>query len=149
MALLVLKSNQLFAQIEPPDEAHKVEQKNAVALFAGNTIIIPSGFNLPTLGVEYVREVNHYFGIEIISEIELGSHIVLKNENGDMISEVNREGAFLILPAVFINVYKDLIFNLGYGVEFEDKENLGLLKLGLEYKLNLHNPRWIVLPSVS
>ncbi len=149
IAVLVLLSNPLFAQIELNEESHKVEHKNAAALFVGNTIIAPSGFNLPTIGVEYVREINHTVGIGIIAEVEIGSHIVQKNEEGEMISEVHRKGAFLILPTAFIRIYKDLILNAGYGVEFESHENLGLLKVGIEYKLALQNPRWIVLPTVS
>ena len=149
VAVLVLLSNPLFAQIELNEESHKVEHKNAAALFVGSTIIAPSGFNLPTIGVEYVREFNHIVGIGIIAEVEIGSHIVQKNEEGEMISEVHRKGAFLVLPSVFIRIYKGLILNAGYGVEFESHENLGLLKVGLEYKLALQNPRWIVLPTVS
>lgn len=70
----------------------------------------------------------HRLGFGFISEVELGSHIVQKNEDGDLISEVSRQGAFLFLPTVFFRVYKELIFNVGYGVEFETNENLGLLK---------------------
>ena len=149
MALLVLLSNPLFAQSEHYEESHKFEHKNAVALFVGNTIIVPSGFNLPTIGVEYVREVNHIVGIGLIAEVEVGSHIVQKNEEGEMVSEVHREGAFLVLPSAFIRVYKNFFLNAGYGVEFETHENLGLLKVGLEYKLTLQNPRWVILPTVS
>lgn len=58
IVVLVLLSNPLFAQVEHKKESHEVEHKNGVALFVGNTIILQSGFNLPTLGVEYVREVN-------------------------------------------------------------------------------------------
>ena len=149
LALLVLISNPLFAQLEHNEESHKVEHKNAAALFVGNTIISPTGFNLPTIGVEYVRELHHYVGIGLIAEVEIGSHIVQKDEEGEMISEVHREGAFLVLPSAFFRIYKGLILYAGYGVEFESHENLGLLKVGLEYKLTLQNPRWIVLPTVS
>ena len=147
--VLILLSNPLFAQLEHIEKSHKVEYKNTLALFVGNTIIAPSGFNLPTIGVEYVRELNHYLGFGIIAEVELGSHIVELDDDGDMISEVSREGAFLLLPSAFTRIYKDLILIVGYGVEFEDHENLGLLKIGLEYKLSLKNPRWLVLPTVN
>jgi hypothetical protein len=149
IAVLVLLFNPLFAQIEHNEESHIVKYKNAAALFVGNTIIAPSGFNLPTIGMEYAREINHHIGIGLIAEVEIGSHIVQKNEEGEMVSEVHREGAFLVLPTVFVRVYKGLILNAGYGVEFESHENLGLLKVGLEYKLAMHNPRWVVLPTVS
>ena len=149
MALLVLLSNSLFAQFEHNEETHKIEHKNAAALFVGNTIISPSGFNLPTIGLEYVREINYFVGIGIISEVEIGSHIIQKNEDGATMSEVNRKGAFLILPAVFVRLHKGLILSGGYGVEFEDHENLGLLKISLEYEIFLEHPRWIVLPTIS
>lgn len=149
MALLVLLSFPVFAQFEHNEESHKVEHKNAVALFVGNTIISPSGFNLPTIGVEYVREINFFLGIGLIAEVELGSHVVQMSEQGTVISEVDREGAFLVLPAVFVRLHKGLILSGGYGVEFEHKENLGLLKISLEYELFLENPRWVVLPTIS
>jgi hypothetical protein len=149
IAVLVVLSNPLFAQSEHNEKSYKVDHKNAAALFIGSTIIAPSGFNLPTIGVEYVREINHTIGIGIISEVEIGSHIVQINEEDEMTSEVNRAGALLILPTVFIRIYKGLILNAGYGIEFEANENLDLFKVGLEYRLTLQNPRWVVLPTVS
>ena len=149
IVFLVLPFGTMFAQTKHFQEPHKVEYKNVIALFAGNTIIAPSGFNLPTIGVEYAREINHIIGIGLIAEVEIGSHIVQVDEEGEMSSEMHRSGAFLVLPSVFFRVYKGLILSAGYGVEFEDKENLSLLKLGLAYKLTLENPRWAVLPSVS
>lgn len=149
VALLLLLSNSLFAQFEHNEVSHKVEHKNAAALFVGSTIIKPSGFNLPTIGLEYVREVNYFLGVGVISELEIGSHIILKSEDGTTETEVERKGAFLVLPAVFIRLHKGLILSGGYGVEFEDHENLGLLKVSLEYEFFLEHPRWIVLPTIS
>jgi hypothetical protein len=149
IAVLVLLSNPLIAQFEHNEESHKVVHKNAAALFVGSTIISPSGFNLPTIGLEYVREVNYFIGVGIISEVEIGSHIVQKSEDGVTMAEVERKGAFLILPAVFVRLHKGLILSGGYGVEFENHENLGLLKVTLEYEFFLEHPRWIVLPTIS
>jgi len=145
----LLFTNTLFAQHEAPKEAHETETKNDIGLFVGSTIFTQSGFNLPTIGIEYVREINHYLGVGIISEIELGSHVVERDDTGDIVGDARREGAFLVLPTAFIKVYKSLVFYAGYGVEFEANENLGLLKVGLKYKLILENPRWMVLPDVS
>ncbi len=125
------------------------ESRNFLGLFAGTTIIVQSGFQLPTIGLEYVREITPRVGIGLVTELEIGSHIIQKNEDGDVVSEVNREGAFLLLPSIFINVYKGLIVTAGYGIEFEKNENLGLAKLILEYRLRMHNPDWYVLPGVS
>lgn len=125
------------------------EASNFVGAFVGNTIITQSGFNLPTIGVEYVRELTPRFGIGLSAELELGSHVIQKDETGDIISEVRREQAILVLPSVFYRVYKELILSAGYGIEFEKNENLGLLKLGVEYRFKMHNPDWVILPQVS
>lgn len=122
---------------------------NFVGFFVGNTIIVESGFQIPTVGVEYVREIAPNIGIGIVAEYEFGSHIVQKNEGGSIISEVEREGAFLILPSAFFKLYKGLILTVGYGIELEKHENLAMSKVGLEYKFQMHDPNWIILPSVS
>jgi hypothetical protein len=115
----------------------------------GNTSIVQSGFHLPTVGLEYVREIKPNFGLGIIAEYEMGTHIVQENEAGQVVSEVEREEAFLILPSAFIRIYKGLIFSAGYGVEFEHNENLALTKIGLEYALPLQNSKWKAVPAVS
>jgi len=146
--LLFWGINPLLAQ-EHNEETLEHEPRNFLGLFIGNTIIVESSFQLPTIGVEYVRELTPTIGIGLTAELEIGSHIIQKDELGVVISEVEREAAGLILPSIFIKVYKSLIFTAGYGVEFETNENLALAKAGLEYKLRMHNPNWLILPSVS
>jgi len=149
VVIFVLLSSPVFAQFEHNEETHKVKYHNAAAIFIGNTIIRPSGFNLPTIGFEYLREVNHFLGIGIMAEVEIGSHIFEINEQSGTMTEVERNGAILLIPTVFARVYKGLIFSFGYGVEFEKDENLGLLKFSMEYKLHMKNERFVVLPTVS
>jgi hypothetical protein len=149
LAVSLLSTNLLVAQHNETKESHETETKNDIALFVGSTIITQTGFNLPTIGIEYVREINHFMGVGVISELELGSHVIQTDDTGDLIGEVRREGAFLVLPTVFFKVKKSLVIYAGYGIEFETNENLGLLKVGLKYKLVLQNPRWVVLPDVS
>ena len=128
---------------------HKGHYHHAAAIFVGNTIIKPSGFNLPTIGIEYIRELNHFFGIGLMAEAEIGSHIIMQDEHNGSATKVDRNGAILIIPAIFTRVYKGLIVSAGYGVELEANENLALFKLSLEYKLHMKNERFIVLPTVS
>jgi len=131
------------------ETTHEREPRNYLGFFTGTTIIVQSGFQLPTIGLEYIRELTPRFGIGLVSELEIGSHIIQKNEDGIVVSEVKRQGAFLLLPSVFARVYKGLIVTAGYGIEFEKNQNLGLLKLILEYKLRMFKPNWYVLPGVS
>jgi hypothetical protein len=138
-----------IAQFEYNEETHKLEHKNAIAVFVGNTIIAPSGFNLPTIGIEYVHELNYFVGLGVITEVEIGSHIIQKGEQGTIVTEMEREGALLIAPSAFFRLQKGLVLSAGYGIEFEKTENLGLLKISVEYELFLEHPRWIVLPTIS
>ncbi len=129
----------------PTVQEHK---KHFVGLFAGHTIIVQSKYQMPTLGLEYIYEFNERIGIGLVAEVEIGSHIIQENENG-IIVEVERSGAFLLLPTTFITVYKGLIFTAGLGIEFARDENLFLSKVGFEYKFRMHTPNWTLLPSVS
>lgn len=150
--VVLLSYTSLFAQHHNESSEkieHDTEAANFVGLFGGNTIIVQSGFNLPTIGIEYVHELRPRVGIGLSAELELGSHVIQKNEDGDVVSEVEREGAILLLPSVFIRVYEGLTITAGYGIEFEKNENLALSKLGLEYKLRMHDPSWLILPQVS
>ncbi len=151
LLLLIFSSITLKAQDSKQniEEQHKPEKLNTFGFFTGHTIIAQSGFQLPTVGVEYLREVNHWLEVGLTTELEIGSHIIQTNEDGAVILEVERESSILILPSVFINVYKGLILTAGYGIELEKSENLALLKLGVEYRLKMHNPNWILLPQVS
>lgn len=151
-SVVLLSYTSLYAQHENESESkmeQETEASNVVGFFAGNTIITQSGFKLPTIGFEYVREITPRVGIGLSAELELGSHVIQKDEEGDVVSEVEREAAVLILPSVFVRVYKGLIVTAGYGVEFERNENLALMKLGFEYKLRMHDPNWMILPQVS
>jgi hypothetical protein len=149
----VFSLGNLFAQEHVDTDTHEdnneLESKNFGGFFVGNTVIAQSKYQMPTIGLEYIRELNHNIGIGLVAELEIGSHIIQKDEAGNIVAEVERKSAFLVLPTAFIRVYKGLILTVGYGVEFEKSENLGLSKIGLEYKLLMHNPNWVILPSIS
>lgn len=124
------------------------EEKNEIGLFVGTTYIFDSGFILPTFGIEYLHELNSSFAIGFISEIELGSHIISINVESHEQSEVERKLAVLVLPVLYYQIGKFGLYS-GYGIEFEQEENLGLFKLGASYVLHLKNEDWALVPSVS
>jgi len=138
-----------FGQNIHNEVSNKPKYPNTASLFVGSTIIHPSGFNLPTIGLEFIHEVNHYVGFGIMGEVEVGSHIIQVNRYNGIKTEVERHSAALLIPSVFLNVYKELIISVGYGVEFEKTKNLGLFKTSIEYKLYLQNDRFIILPTLS
>jgi len=123
--------------------------KNFIGMFSGITTITESQFQLPTVGLEYIRELKPNFGIGILTELEMGTHIWINDEEGNKISEVKRESALLVLPGIYYRPFGEFIFSAGYGVEFEQEETLPLFKLGVAYKFKMYNPNWIVLPTVS
>ena len=127
--------------------AHHIH-KNDVAGFIGATYIFESGFVLPTFGVEYVRKLNPYFGIGAIAEMEVGSHIISMDQSSNEQAEVERESAFLLLPALYFTTGK-FVASIGYGVELEKSQNLGLLKVTAYYVLDLKKDYWYAIPSLS
>jgi hypothetical protein len=146
-----LNNNSLFSQEHSgnqnaPKGIHG--HKNELVGFVGATYIFKSGFVLPTVGIEYVRKINSNFGVGLISEFEIGSHIISINEEMHEEIEVTRESAFLILPALYY-INGHFVFSAGYGIEFEKSENLGLFKLTAMYVLELKNEAWIVVPNIS
>jgi hypothetical protein len=145
----------LLAQQHPTEQhqqTEKPERKNFIGLFLGNTVLYQTNIHLPTVGVEYVREITPRFGVGAILEVEIGYQVINDKTSQNPSTLYKRETAVLFQPAVFFRVYKGLIFNAGYGVEFENSEHekiLPLFKIGLEYQLHMQNPNWMVLPSLS
>jgi hypothetical protein len=144
-------NNSLFSQ-EKLEELTKAEllneEKNEIGIFVGTTYIFDSGFILPTFGIEYLHELTPSLAIGFISEIELGSHIISMNEELHEMSEVERKSAILVLPVLYYQIGKFGLYS-GYGIEFEQEENLGLFKLGASYILHLKNEEWAIVPNVS
>ncbi len=103
-----------FSQDNPI--SHETHKKDIVGLFAGNTVIYQSNIHLPTLGVEYVRELSHHWGVGLIVESEIGYHILEDKDTPDETSIYHRESAVLVSPAVFFRPFCGLILTVGYGV---------------------------------
>ena len=146
--LCVISFNSLLAQHEErqPDAAHhEGHYKNEISIYCGSTYLTKSGFNIPTIGIDYSRQLNSFLSIAALADFELGSHIIEHDNNGD-IHEVERERALLLMPGLSFRVVKGLTLFAGYGVEIEKTESLGLLRLGAGYKMKLKSERWLVEP---
>ena len=133
---------------EAPEHHEESKEKNIVALFIGSTHIIQSGINMPTFGLEYSRNIINFFAVGGIVEYEAGQHIIIKNEDGEE-NKITRTNSLLLIPTVYFSIHHLVVFTIGYGIEFEEKENLGLLKVGVNLEFELKNPRWIFIPNVS
>jgi hypothetical protein len=130
----------------------EAESKNFFGLFLGNTVLYQTNIHLPTVGVEYVREIGPRLGLGAILEVEIGYEVIDDKTSTTPSTLYTRETAILFQPAIFYRLYRGFIVSAGYGVEFEnteDEELLGLFKVGVEYRLRMQNPHWFVLPSLS
>lgn len=135
---------------EKPSHSAGRYPKNFALVFIGSTHIWPSGINMPTFGVEYGRKVFKNFGVGITVEYEAGQHIISKDEHTEETVDITRENSILLIPTIeYAFFHHFFILTVGYGVEFEKKENLALFKVGLSVNLALKNKYWYVLPSVS
>ncbi len=153
MLLQMVFAGVLLGQNSSENEStEQIESKNLLGLFLGNTVVYQTNIHLPTVGVEYVRELNYRWGIGAIAEVEIGYEVLDDKTSSAPATLYERKTAVLFQPAVFCRIYKGLIASFGYGLEFENTEHeteLGLFKLGLEYRLCMKNPKWYVLPSLS
>ena len=144
-------NNTLLSQEKAKESQHEValeEGKNEIGFSIGTTYIFESGFILPTFGIEYLHELNSSLAIGLLSEIELGSHIISMNEEINEMIELERKCAVLVLPVLYYQMGNFGLY-AGYGIEFEQEENLGLFKVGASYVLKLKNEDWAIVPSVS
>ena len=150
LAITLFTSSLIGMAQEEQESSEEQEYKNFVMLFIGSTHIIQSGINMPTFGVEYGHELFKNFGVGAIVEYEAGQHIIGKEEENGEAIDLIRSNALLLLPTLHYAFFNHMvILTAGYGIEFEQEENLGLLKLGLSLELELKNPRWRAIPSVS
>ncbi len=138
------ESHKHTEQAHTARDAHE-GSKNEVMLYYGSTYFFRSGFNLPTVGLDYSRKVNGFMAVGLILDYEIGSHVIQVSEH-DTVGEANREGAILLLPMMSFRVVADLTMFAGYGVEFERSETLGLLRAGIGYKVHFKNPKFMVEP---
>ena len=137
---------------QPQEHLNNEHKKNFVGLFLGNTVLYQTNIHLPTVGLEYVRELTPNFGVGAVVEVEIGYEVISDKTSSNPSTLYMRETAILFQPAVFWRAYKGLIFYAGYGVEFENTEDeklLALFKIGVEYRLRMMNPNWFILPSLS
>lgn len=126
-------------------------RKNIIAFSPGLTFIpagtnedmSSSGITVPTIGFDYLRRIHKNWEIGIMIDFELGKYGVpkkyedLKRHNALVLAAVS---AFTI-PNTNINFYG------GFGMEFEKHEHLALLRVGVEYTINLGDKGWVLGPN--
>ena len=95
-----------------------------------------------SLGLDIEYWFNEKWGIGFLNDIELEN---FKVKETDLLF-TNREYPLVITIDGFYRVYKDWILALGTGVEFEQTENLFVVRAGVEYEIKLAN-HWDLSPT--
>ncbi len=132
-------------------EHHSSEAKHIphfrMASFIGHTLI-PANHNeshlfIPSWGVDIEYWPTPHWGIGFHNDIELESFIVQRQ--GEELIERN----YPILSTLDV-LYKPgehLVLMGGAGYEFEENNDFFLLRLGLEYEIELHH-HWDIFPTL-
>jgi hypothetical protein len=148
--IISLLSFNIYAQVESENQESE-ESKNQITVVLGYTHI-PSAFEegklnesvfVPTIGIDYFRELNEKWFIGAVLDLELGDYIVNFNRE-----ELERESALIIGVLVGYEVAENLALMAGPAIEFEKNKNLFVIRAGTEYRFELEND-WSILPSLN
>lgn len=117
-----------------------------VALLIGHTVI-PAGHTteraiIPSWGLDIEYWPSAHWGIGWHNDLEIESFLVESNQRG----AVERQYPLVSTLDVLWKPWKGLVLQLGPGVELERKDNLWLVRWGLEYEFHLDH-QWDLAPS--
>ncbi|ANW97116.1 hypothetical protein AXE80_12840 [Wenyingzhuangia fucanilytica] len=140
--------NEYVMSQESEDEEFK---KNRISLVLGHSYL-NLGFELgnkdvlsiPSFGFDYEYWFKPKFGVGIFADIELISHKDAEQLHGGII---DREFPLVLTVDALWSPIKHLEFVFGPGVIFENGKVKDLIRVGLEYDLDLSH-HWDVAPSL-
>lgn len=120
----------LFANCANAEDAVSHSGKNHLSFLTGTSYVAAHDAAALTLGVDFEREVSHKLGIGVVAEHALG--------------ELDATSVFAVAD---VHLGRDIVFQLGPGVEFIDDRTLAVGRLGLFQEL--HFGEMVVAPSLS
>lgn len=154
---LFLPGSHTFLQAQhhptpPATENHATQERpfphHRIALLLGHTHVPANtdgdGIFIPSWGLDYEYWFNRNWGLGLHTDLELQS-FVIENGNEDILE---REYPLVITLDALYNPWKGLVIQLGPGYEFERNEGFYLIRLGLEYEIEIGHQYWDLSPSV-
>ena len=148
LCVYLFTSSIFFAQ------EHKIEKQDfkrfKVGLLLSHTYIPQATSEgkfvttVPSFGFDIDYWLNEKIGIGMHNDLELEFYEI---ENGST-SSFEREYPFVMTFDLIYKFYDEFVFVFGYGVELEPKENLQLIRLGLEYEIEL-GKEWVFSPVTT
>lgn len=122
------------------------ERKNEIVVNVAYTFV-PEGSSIdniddrghfiPSVGIDYFRELDKDWRLGLMLDLELGEYLIPRRK------ELKREYAFLILPAISYAVHDQWNLVAAVGVELEKNENMMVARFGVEYVYEL-NKEWAI-----
>lgn len=129
----------IFISISARAQSHESESLNVIISSFGYTFIPAGaepeseeedGFIVPTVGLDYFREVGEKWEVGLMTDLELGHYLIFDKD-------LDRENAFLIVATAQYKFLDNWAAIGGVGVEFEKNENLKILRVGVERSFQL------------
>lgn len=145
--LLVLCSMHLMAQ----ESEKEVSKPHKIAFVLGLTHI-PEAFEeghleksvyVPTIGLDYLYQLNETWKLGLALDLELGSYLVGFNRE-----DIAREKALVTAALVGYEIAPRWGILIGPGIEFEKNKNLFIFRAGMEYEFELGDD-WSLFPSFN
>ncbi len=137
----------LFAMVNMAGQEQK-EQKHVLGAAFGFTFV-PLGDQLqdtdargvftPTVGIDYFYKFHPRWGAGFLGALELDHYVVTDDE-------VERENAIILTLVGMYRATKYLDLFLGGGIEVEQHDNLAVLRLGLQYSIDM-GEHWALIPK--
>jgi len=156
---IVFSSICLSAQQEAHSKAENPEHETThedleytykIALALGYSYI-PAGFEegqekesvfAPSIGLDFFYSLNHKFALGMVADLELAQYLVDFNRE-----DLTRERALILALIGAYEVLPHWEFLFGGGIELEKHKNLGVVRLGTEYEIEL-SKGWDLGPSL-
>ncbi len=142
ITVLLLSSN-LFSQEETEFKHFRVSPVLSHTYIPTATTEGTKTVIVPSIGLDIEYWFNHKYGIGLHNDLELFNYEVEKQ--GDEFS-VEREYPVALTLDFLAKVYNDFVFLAGAGVEFEKNENLFIVRIGIEYEIEI-SENWDVSPT--
>ncbi len=133
-------------------EKEAVGGKNHKIAFVFGYTHIPSAFEegqlekavfVPTIGLDYLYQLNEEWSIGLALDLELGNYLVRFNRE-----DLERENAIITAALVGYEIAPRWDIFFGPGLELEKNKNLFIFRAGVEYELDL-GQNWGLFPSIN
>lgn len=131
---------------------HEEAPRHRLAIFTGNTWMPQSGHEgaidgfiaAPTIGIDYAFRIAERFAIMSINDFQIDQYVI-EREDG---SELERERLFVTSLVLMWEATHTIRLLAGPGIETDEHETLGLVKVGAEWEFLRAHP-WDVALSLA